>query len=346
MQRTTSIMACTPKPSRSSSKDSGKKDYAGAKAKLAYCYKAINEIDKSEQLYKEVYDSGKANKKALISYGEVLMNKEKYAEARKIFLSYLEEKPDDELVALLSTSAKLAPGIQAHFSDIRVKAFTQNSATDDGSPVVYNKGIVFTSDRTQGMKLVKQKSGTTGRDYIKLYYASRNIDGTYEPAEAFDNKINEFNRNTGPISFSPDGEYAVFAKNDVEPNRKDEYPMQLYSAEYSGGKWKNIEKLSFCRNTSNYMHPALSPDGNTLYFSSPRGGGVGGLDLYVSEKQDQKWSKPQNLGRIINTVAHEAYPFVDTKGRLYFCSKGHPGLGGYDLFFSEKDENGQWKKTR
>ena len=320
-----------------------KKDYAGAKAKLAFCYKAINDIDKSEKLYKEVYDSGKANKKALISYGEVLLNKEKYEEARKIFLAYLEKKPDDELVALLSTSAKLAPGIQPHFPDIKVKAFTQNGPTDDGSPVLFDQGIVFTSDRTQGMKLVKQKSGATGRDYIRLYYASRNLDGTYEPAQPFDNKINEFNRNTGPISFSSDGEYAVFAKNDVEPNKKNEYPMQLYGAVLENGKWKNIEKLDFCRNSSNYMNPSLSPDGNSLYFSSPKGGGVGGLDLWVSERVDNKWAKPQNLGRIVNTVAHEAYPFVDQSGRLYFCSKGHPGLGGYDLFYTEKDDSGRWQ---
>ncbi|MEM9922029.1 MAG: OmpA family protein, partial [Bacteroidota bacterium] len=297
------------------------------------------------RLYGEIVQDERAKDITFLYYGETLMSNEKYDEAREWFHKYSERKPDDERGRLMAISCSEVKNIQPMFTNVNIKGFTQNSETDDTAPVAFNEGVVFSSDRPQGMKLLKQKSGTTGRDFIKLYYSAQNIDGTFEPAKPYSGKINELNKNTGPITFSADGSLAVFSRNSKVANKKDIYPMQLYSAESAdGNKWKNIKEMEFCRLSYNYMHPALSPDGKWLFFVSDKGQGVGGTDLYVSKLTDKGWGKAKNLGATINTSMNEGFPFMDHSGKLYFSSKGHPGYGGFDIFYTERDENGNWQK--
>lgn len=97
------------------------------------------------------------------------------------------------------------------------------------------------------------------------------------------------------------------------------------------------------------MGACFTPDGNTMYFASDRPGGRGGLDLYVSRKGlDGKWGPAQNMGTDINTEYDENFPTVSPDGHtLYFASKGHDGIGGYDIFSTSFDENsGKWYKPR
>ncbi|MEO1624576.1 MAG: OmpA family protein [Bacteroidota bacterium] len=323
-----------------------KKSNLSNKTKLAFCYKVINKTKEAEKLYEEIVQEERAKDITYLYYGETLMSNEKYDEAREWFNKYSERRPDDERGRLLAISCAEVKNIQPVFPNMRVKSFTQNSDTDDSAPVIFNDGIVFSSDRPQGIKLLKQKSGTTGRDFVKLYFSAGNLDDTFEPAKPYSSKINELNKNTGPISFTADGTTAVFTRNSKVANKKNTYPMQLFSAESSDGKkWKNVKEIDFCRLTYNYMHPAISPDGKQLFFVSDKAQGVGGTDIYVSQRQeDGEWGKPRNLGTIINTSMNEGFPFVDHKGRLYFSSKGHPGYGGFDLFYTEKDADGNWIK--
>lgn len=322
-----------------------KKPTITSRSRLAYCYKMLNQSDKAEKLYAELVKEEKSKDINQLYYGEILMSNEKYKEAEKWLIKYSNAHPDDEGAMLLAIAASEVDKISPVFTDVKLKNFTQNAGTDDNAPVFYNGGVVFASDRPQGIKIMKQKSGATGRDFIRLYYSKQNVDGTFEPASPFSGKINEFNKNTGPITFTANGKYAVFSKNSNEANKAGAYSLQLYSAETSdGNKWRNVERLSFCNLGSNYMHPAISPDGNTLFFVSKKGRGIGGTDIYVTEKTDKGWSKPSNLGATINTVLNEGFPFMDQSGKLYFCSKGHPGYGGFDIFYTKKNENGNWEK--
>ncbi|HHS95977.1 MAG TPA: hypothetical protein ENJ45_05245 [Phaeodactylibacter sp.] len=127
-------------------------------------------------------------------------------------------------------------------------------------------------------------------------------------------------------------------------NRKNAFTLQLYTARKEKGKWKKIEVLPFCRPNHNYMHPAISPDGNTLFFVSDKPRGKGGTDIYYAQKKGDKWGRAINLDSMINTRAHEGFPFMSTDGKLFFCSKGHLGFGGYDIFMSQKTEDGSWTK--
>ena len=92
-----------------------------------------------------------------------------------------------------------------------------------------------------------------------------------------------------------------------------------------------------------YTHPALSPDGEKIVFSSDRSGSSGGLDLFISYKEGDSWSSPVNLGNKINTTGNELYPFLDQENNLFYSSDGIKGFGGYDIYFCRYNGNG-WDK--
>ncbi|HLO57832.1 MAG TPA: OmpA family protein [Bacteroidales bacterium] len=120
---------------------------------------------------------------------------------------------------------------------------------------------------------------------------------------------------------------------------------EIYITRQTGEEWTALQKVEGNVNTVfNETHASLSPDGKTLYFTSDRKGGYGGLDIYISTADaDGKWQEPRNLGPLINTAYNEESPFVSSDGsKLYFSSQGHYNMGGYDVFVSSKDTHGKW----
>ena len=150
--------------------------------------------------------------------------------------------------------------------------------------------------------------------------------------------------NEGAISISPDGQMLFFAAC----NRPDSYgSCDLYGSKKSGNRWTEPENLGPVVNSPFWdSQPSFSSDGRTLYFASKRPGGKGSSDLWKTELQpDGEWSPPVNLGDSINTKDAEMAPFIHPDDQtLYFSSKGHPGMSGFDLFYSRKDEKGNWKR--
>jgi tetratricopeptide (TPR) repeat protein len=129
--------------------------------------------------------------------------------------------------------------------------------------------------------------------------------------------------------------------------RSDNFDGNLYVSKYKGGKWSKLERLNSNINTKYWeSHGAFSKDGKTLYFTSNREGGYGGLDIYKSERsRSGDWGPAVNLGPVINSKYNEDTPFITDDGAtLYFSSMGHYNMGGYDIFYSTRFDNGQWSK--
>ena len=320
------------------------KDNLSRRTKLANSYRMINQLEKAATLFREVVRDPKAKPITYFYLGESLMGAGNYDEAKYWFQQYHTKEPEDQKALLMIAACNQVRDVKSVFPDMGVMPFAHNSDVDDNAPIFWNNQILFSSDRNQGLKLLKQKSGVTGRDYIQVYSSTEGSNFNYTDPKSYSGKVNELNKNSSNITISQDGTRAIFSRNSKNANKKNTYTIQLFQMESTDGKkWKNVKEVDFANNAYNFMHPALSPDGKTLFFVSDKGSGEGGTDIYVSYNKKDKWSRPINLGPVINTEANEGFPFFDKDGKLFFCSKGHAGFGGFDIFFSTQDsETEQW----
>ncbi|HEX7411731.1 MAG TPA: OmpA family protein [Bacteroidales bacterium] len=149
----------------------------------------------------------------------------------------------------------------------------------------------------------------------------------------------------GALCLSPDGSQLFFAAC----SRNDSYgSCDIYVSKRNGNQWSEPLNVGPIVNSEQWdSQPSLASDGRTLYFASKRKGGKGNSDIWKSVMQtDGKWSIPENMGDSINTSEAEMTPFIHPDGKtLYFASKGHPGMGGADLFVSRADASGKWSKA-
>lgn len=315
-----------------------KKNNNGIKSKLANCYRILNKPEKALPLYADIVKDEKPAPKDLLHYAEVLMNVARYEEAKTWLKKFVAENPEDAQGKLLLDNCDKIKTIKPYFANVTITPFTQNVSTDDNAPVFFQKGIVYASDRPQGFKLLKEKNPQTDRDFILLYYSEPLSDTGFTEPRIFSSKFSDLNRNTANASFTKNEKRIYFCKNSTESAKNGNYNMQIYTAETEDFEhWKNMERLDICSLESNYMYPAISPDGKLLFFVTDRGDSNGGLDIYMVHKTKKGWSRPENLGTKVNTPAHECFPYYSSDNKLYFCSKGHTGFGGYDIFFTQYD---------
>lgn len=150
-------------------------------------------------------------------------------------------------------------------------------------------------------------------------------------------------QNESTQSISSDGKVIVFSAC----HRNDSYgSCDLYWSRKQGELWSEPENMGAIINSTAWeSQPCLAEDGKVLYFSSNREGGIGGKDLYRSERAGDQWSEPQNLGSLINTEGNEGAPFLHFSGKeLYFMSDGHPGMGKRDLYLARRNL-GDWESV-
>jgi outer membrane protein OmpA-like peptidoglycan-associated protein len=175
------------------------------------------------------------------------------------------------------------------------------------------------------------------------FYVSLRCDTGWHLARDLGPPINT-EGNEGALFISADGQTLFFAACD----RPDGYgSCDIYWSKKMGDRWSEPVNLGPVVNSGAWdSQPSFSSDGKTLYFASKRPGGKGSSDIWKTELQpDGVWSRPVNLGDSINTALEEMSPFIHPDDRtLYFSSRGHPGLGGLDLFISRKNIEGIWMK--
>ncbi len=180
-----------------------------------------------------------------------------------------------------------------------------------------------------------------GREY-EDFYISRRENGDWGPAVNLGPPINTQN-NEGAQSISADGIHLYF----TACNRPEGMgSCDIYYARRVGDAWERPVNLGPPINTVAWeSQPSISPDGRTLYFTSSRDGNIGRLDIWKSTQiRDGVWSEPVNIGPVINTSGREMSPFIHPDNRtLFFASDGHPGMGGMDLFYTVRGDDGEWQ---
>ncbi len=170
-------------------------------------------------------------------------------------------------------------------------------------------------------------------------YRSVFKEGQWQTAQPLQN-INT-DENEGSAYISANGQYIVF-------NRRAEDGFgnhDLYFSKKQGNTWSTPVNMGPLVNTKYWeAQPSLSADGQLLYFTSNRPGGLGGYDIWLTYRRSNgEWAKPINLGKEINTELDDETPFYHPDGQtLYFMSKGHAGMGDYDLHVSRRTKEGSW----
>jgi outer membrane protein OmpA-like peptidoglycan-associated protein/Tol biopolymer transport system component len=175
-----------------------------------------------------------------------------------------------------------------------------------------------------------------------FFTSSKLPDGTWGKPQNMGAPINT-DANEGTISLSPDGQYVFF----TGCNRQDGLgSCDIYFSQLDGNTWKTPRSIGSPINSRAWeSQPSLSFDGKTLYFTSNRPGGFGGMDIWMSQYSKGRWSVPQNLGPEINSTGDEQCPYIAKDDQtLYFNSDTHVGMGGVDLFVSRRDKDGRWQK--
>jgi outer membrane protein OmpA-like peptidoglycan-associated protein/tetratricopeptide (TPR) repeat protein len=176
-----------------------------------------------------------------------------------------------------------------------------------------------------------------------FYVSLKQLDGSWGKPYNMGVPINT-PENEGTITLSPDGQYVFF----TGCNRQDgQGSCDIYFSALDGDQWKEPRNLGFPINTRAWeSQPSLSFDGKTIYFTSDRPGGYGGMDIWFSTYSKGKWSAPQNIGPEINTSGNEQCPIIAKDDQtLYFNTDGRVGMGGVDLFICRRNPNGRWGKA-
>jgi len=198
-------------------------------------------------------------------------------------------------------------------------------------PVWYQNKIVFCGDRHEDDKM-SFFYGTSNQETTGIFIVDPATGKADILAEELSTKFSD-----GPISFVGDESMCFFSSNMQQKNhtgeRKGEkVSIGIFSAVMSNGKWTN--KTGFPHNSTqyNFVHPAISKSGRTLYFASNIPGGMGGFDIYFSTLTNSGWSVPVNAGPGVNSSANEQYPSWGGTSVLFFSSDREGGYGGLDIF--------------
>jgi outer membrane protein OmpA-like peptidoglycan-associated protein/tetratricopeptide (TPR) repeat protein len=331
-----------------------KDDNSEAKILLADCYRSINDTENAEYWFGQVVRLPEAQPIHKLQYGRMLQINGKCDLAKEWYEQFTREVPDDVRGQYLVKACDYEDELMTKNAGIyEIGNVPFNSNLDDYTPSITKNGVIFASDRDKG-SAVKRQHMWTGNPFAELYMVEakkkgedENISFDYGRPDKYTKSINT-KYHEAAVSFSPDGKTIFFTRNNYlngKAGKSDEGIIKLkiyYGAAKGDDNWSNLESLPFNSDEYSVAHPALSQDGQKLYFSSDMPGGFGGMDLYVSEQENGRWGPPTNLGPNSNTEGNEIFPFMDQTGRLYFASDGHVGLGGLDNFYTTEKGAGEW----
>ena len=299
--------------------------------KAAYWYgKAANKFDlKTEHLYKYI--------QSLKSIGN-------YAEADIWTKKFIEIQNNDSRIRDYD-SDNLLKYAQLNSVDealsITIENLPINSKFSDFGSFIYNDELFFASAR--GLDETK-KYGWNKEPFLNLFQVSmKDIDNTLKFGNADLIKASKVNSDyhEASIAISNDGKTMYFTrdnvtrKNKLNFDKKGTTHLKIYKATLIDGSWEEIKELAINDEIYSTGHPALSPDNKKLFFVSDRKGGFGQTDIYeVDILENNKFSKPKNLGSKINTEGREMFPFVSKDSTFYFSTDGRLNLGLLDIFKS------------
>lgn len=304
-------------------------------AKMALCYDHIHSAQRAIAAYRNQIRYNQADGETHLKLADNLMANTNYAEALKEYQEALDSMPESQLAQEGLKAAQAAPGIKQAGSRYTVKKMDVfNSRRADYSPMLFGDQfdqLYFTSTRNEAQG--DELSGITGTKPGDIFYSQKDDKGKWGRPQAVSSGLNT-ELDEGTPAFSPDGREMYITQCPVDAS----YPRyaQIATSNRSDAAWGKATALKISNDTlSSFAHPAISPDGNWLYFVSDMPGGKGGYDIWRVRLIGGTTGGVENLGEPINTPGDEMFPTFRPNGDLYFSSNGHGGLGGLDIFIAK-----------
>lgn len=312
--------------------------------KLADCYQRISYTQRAISAYNNAIRYHQTDSMTHLILAKQLMKNGNYKAAAKEFQVVLDSFPGNKLAINGLKSAQMAPQWKEEGSQYSVKRENFfNSRRADYSPMLagdeYDQ-LYFTSTRNdaQGDEL----SGITGTKNGDIFVSTKDENGKWTKPQDIDTELNS-DFDEGACAFTPDNRTMYLTQCKTDPS----YPRYatICTSNRSDASWGKSTPLVITKDTlSSYAHPAISPDGEWLYFVSDMPGGIGGMDIWRIRITKNGLGGVENLGEPINTEGDEMFPTFRPNGDLYFSSDGHPGMGGLDIFIAKPDSvAGTWK---
>ncbi len=321
-----------------------KKPSLNVAQKLANCYRFINDTKGAERAYAKVFTYKDFDPINYVYYADALKQNGKFEAAKQNYLLYAERVPTQKVFADKMANACDVARMWVENPDktIRVdNATVLNTEYSDFSPIAQGQNLVFVSDRwfvdSPNQKRRDIIYGWTGNPYLKLYQT--NISGTSSALSALPKPINGLYHN-GSATFSSKGDTIYYTRIDLPDSRKRQslvvVKKGVFMSVKKNNEWSAPERVFGNGTDYSVEHPALSPNGQILYFASDMPGGSGGMDIYAAKrKPNGSWDKPKNCGPNINTPEDDVFPYVRKDGKFFYSSKGNIGIGGLDIFMAD-----------
>lgn len=308
--------------------------------KMGKCYQKLNMAARASASYQNAIRYGVTDSMARLYLAQSLHAEGKYVPAIKAYEEFLELSPSNPVALSGLEGAKASAALKKNKTRWVVRQDKLlNSRRADFSPM-FNGDILYfttTNEKVTGDK----RSEITGMKKSDIWMSKKDEQGNRLRPEPVEGELNS-ELDEGIMSFSPDGSTMYLTKARREPNANT--GVEIYTSQRSDAKWSAPVKFEITADTvSSYAHPAVSPDGNYLYFASDMPG-TGGKDIWRINLKERSGSL-ENLGTDINTPGDEMFPYMLTDSIMYFSSDGHPGLGGLDIFCATLQPSGRWTVT-
>ncbi len=308
--------------------------------KMARCFERINSTGKALAGYRNAIRYGQASIEDRLAFGRQLLKNGEYKQAAIEFQAVLDSFPDNILARNGLYSAQHAPQWKQEGSRYTVKKQDLfNSRRAEYSPMLLGdqfEYLYFSSTRNEAEG--DELSGITGTKPADIFFSQKDEKGKWGKPEPVSGGVNTA-FDEGACSFTPDGRTMYLTQCTSDPD----YPRyaQIATSSRSDAAWGKASAVTITRDTlSSYAHPAISPDGMWLYFTSDMPGGMGGLDIWRVRLTTSGLGGVENLGEPINTPGNEMFPAFRPNGDFYFSSDGHPGMGGLDIFIAHPKDDG------
>lgn len=308
--------------------------------KMANAHRMLSQWERASAAYQNSIRYGYPDSLAQLYLAQMLHAEGKYPQAIRAYEEYLMQQPSSAVALNGIAGAREAQRLKENRTRYVVKnAKLFNSRRADFAPMLCDDVLYFTT--TNEKVTGDNRSEITGMKKSDIWMARKNERGQWQMPEPVEGELNS-NMDEGIVSFSPDGNtmYLTVARRSPTSDTS----VEIYTSQRSDAQWSKPVKFDITNDTiSAFGHPAVSPSGEFLYFSSDMPG-KGGKDLWRINLTDRAGSL-EPLGDEINTPGNEEFPYLLTDSIMYFSSDGHPGLGGLDIFKAVLQPSGKWIVT-